>query len=81
MTMLSRAAFLWMQISHDNEFLFEMDGFEARVLYHSHTLHIVLKALDSQKKILAPTQSLFWNFSKPLNQYLPRPLNKDEMIL
>lgn len=50
MTMPSWAVFLWMQISHDNEFLFEMDGFEARVLYHSHTLHIVLKALDSQKK-------------------------------
>lgn len=43
-----------MQISHDNEFLFEMDGFEARVLCHNHTLLIVLKALDFRKKPQKP---------------------------
>lgn len=42
-----------MQIRHYNEFLFEIDVFEACVLHHNHTLHIFLKALDF-KKILAP---------------------------
>lgn len=40
-----------MQIIHYNEFLFEIDAFEACVLHHNHMLYILLKVLDFKKNL------------------------------